>query len=257
LVGAVGFIVQLGVTLFFLGLASLTAAWALLRHMSPRSATLLSALTAFLLTLLLFLVGSLDRPEGFWALLQAHFSGKGFEEHWKESIERLSGSGLFSADKLEPFKEDYRKYYYLGLPAWILLRNLVEGILAYFIASLVLSRITPKVEKPLPFRSWLLPEPLVFGLIGAAFLKIWAPAGAWTDILGTNLLVLFLGLYILAGLSIVAFFFHKWNVRVLGRVMGYLLIAVFGANAVLCLGVLDVWFDFRKIKKPAEPAPAA
>jgi hypothetical protein len=249
-------VVQLVVTFFFLGMASLTAVWALLRKMTPRTTVLLGALTALLLTVSLSLLGLVGQPQGLWTIMADYFGGKGFEEHWKLFLQRMSQAGFLQVEKLEPAKQVYLKYFYWALPAWVCIRSLVEGLLAYYIASLVFSRITPRVPKPLSFRLWVLPEPLIFGLIGAAMLKLWAPENGWMDILGGNLLVLFLGLYALTGLSIVAFFFHKWNLRPLFRVAAYGLVFAFAFDAVFCLGVLDVWFDIRKIKKPQEPAPA-
>lgn len=254
MVGAIELLGELVITFFFLGMASLTAAWALLRKMPPRSAVLFGTLTVLLLTTALFLLGLLGQKQDLWTVLSDYFGGRSFDEHWKRYTEGMAKSGVLSVDRLEPFKESYQKYFYWALPAWVCIRSLVEGLLAYYLASLVFSRITPRVPKPLSFRLWLLPEPLIFGLIGAAMLKLWAPENGWADILGDNLLVLFLGLYALAGLSIVAFFFDKWQLRPIFRLAAYGLVFAFAFDAVFCLGVLDVWFDMRKIKTPP-PAP--
>jgi uncharacterized protein YybS (DUF2232 family) len=74
------------------------------------------------------------------------------------------------------------------------------------------------------------------------------------DILGNNFLVFFVGLYTLSGLSIVSFFFHKWRLPAAIRILSYLVLLNLIFETICCFGVLDVWFDFRKLKSsPKEP----
>ena len=75
----------------------------------------------------------------------------------------------------------------------------------------------PASPSPCLFRQWVIPEPLVFGFIAGALLKISVkflslPEDNWVDILGSNLLVFFGSLYIMGGFSIIAYYLQKWKV---------------------------------------------
>jgi hypothetical protein len=248
----VDLVVELAFTFVFLGAAGVTAAWALLRKLDPRSTVLAATLTVLLLTTALFLLFSAGKGEGLSALIRDYFGEADFEEHWKRYTEMMAATGLMTGEKLEAFRGVYRQFFYYAVPAWMVRRSLVVGLIAYYLASSVLSRTTDRVPKAIPFREWALPEPLVFGLILAGALKLWAAQNGGWDILGDNLLVLFLGLYALVGLSLTSFFFHKWGLRPLFRVGLYALIFLVVFDVLFILGILDVWFNFRKPKPPKE-----
>jgi len=73
-------------------------------------------------------------------------------------------------------------------------------------------------------------------------------------IIGLNILIVLLFIYMLQGLSIVSFYFKKKNMPWFIRGFGYFLI--FAQQILLFLviglGLIDVWVDFRKLEK-AEP----
>jgi hypothetical protein len=109
----------------------------------------------------------------------------------------------------------------------------------------------------LAFREWVIPEPLVFGVIAAGLLKLIAEENTWKETVGNNLAVFFGGLYILGGLSIVSFFLNKWRVPAVLRFISYAVLLPIVWESFCAIGVLDVWLDFRKIKKTAvEGKPA-
>ncbi len=102
---------------------------------------------------------------------------------------------------------------------------------------------------------WRLPDFMIWPLLlaGGALL-VPGEAIRWTAM---NVVIVFLFLYFLQGLSVVSFFFRKKNVPLFLRGAGYILIFVHQIPLmVVCLfGITDVWLDFRKILKG--PAPAA
>ncbi len=133
------------------------------------------------------------------------------------------------------------------------LRGLFQGawfsdfwLITWFLSSL--PELTTRVPKAMAFQEWVIPEPLVFGLIVAGILKIVAGEKIWLDILGSNLLVFFSVVYVLGGFSIVSFFLHKWRLPATVRVLSYLILVQLPLDTVCALGVLDIWFDFRKLK---------
>jgi uncharacterized protein YybS (DUF2232 family) len=244
---------QLAVAGFFFILAGLSTAWALLKGLRPRSAVLTGAATMALLAAALFFLGHGERGQGPGSL-RGYFSQDTFEQEWKVDSQAAVKMGV-SQERMDGFKEDYRKYFYNLFPAWVAVWCLTWGLLAYYAASFALARLTLRVPKAKAFREWVVPEPLIFGLIASGLAKVLAPKGEWLDLLGSNLLLFFAALYLLGGLSIVSFFFHKWRLPATLRVLSYVLLVQLTLDPLCILGVLDVWFDFRKLKSaPPEPA---
>jgi len=70
-------------------------------------------------------------------------------------------------------------------------------------------------------------------------------------ILGLNIMIVLLFIYMLQGLAIVSFFFKRKNVPVILRAFGYFLIFAqqFLIFIVAGLGLIDTWTDFRKLGK--------
>ena len=73
-------------------------------------------------------------------------------------------------------------------------------------------------------------------------------------ILGLNMLIALLFIYMLQGLAIISFFFQRKNVPVFLRVFGYFLIFAqqFLLVIVVGLGLIDTWTDFRKLDKKSD-----
>ncbi len=70
-------------------------------------------------------------------------------------------------------------------------------------------------------------------------------------ILGLNILIVLLFIYMLQGLAIMSFFFQTKNVPVLLRAFGYLLVFAqqFLLLIVAVVGLIDTWIDFRKLDR--------
>ncbi len=96
---------------------------------------------------------------------------------------------------------------------------------------------------------WRAPEYMVWGLIIAGFAKVLPISGL--DFVATNALIIFSVIYAFHGLSIVLFFFNKYNVPVLPRFIIYFIIALQQLSMVLLavMGLFDQWADFRKLNR--------
>lgn len=125
---------------------------------------------------------------------------------------------------------------------------------SYFISSTLLVRLGLIQSTLRPFPLWVIPDYVVWGVIagGGLLLIPWTAAKS----IGGNILIPLLSAYLVQGLSVVAFFFTKWQFHPLLRALGYFLITtqVFLLIPVLSLGVFDTWADFRKLRKPAASA---
>jgi uncharacterized protein YybS (DUF2232 family) len=244
-------------TILFLGIAGLAVAWALLKGLKPRTA--IAAGTA---VLLLYMASDLlldisNQKKDLAATIQYSF-----DEMWKMESRAMAENKIPQA-QIEQEKKNTEKFYLLFFPALSAISCLFIGFMAYYAVSAFLSRVTSRVPRPIPFRDWMVPDFLVFGLIAGGILKVLAGDNRWAEIIGDNLLVFFLSLYALEGLSIISFFFHKWRLSGAFRFITYAAILsymVYYREAVVlaisAIGVLDIWVNFRKWKTPPlEQAP--
>ncbi len=237
--------------ILMVGVASLTSTWALLKGFKPRNVVLASMATLVIVAgfLLAFNQFSLHQD----LLVSLH---KMFDDYWSGELQKMVEAKM-TQEEIGLAQMVYQLYIFQAFPAWIAVNSLVVGILAYYFSSSILSRITPRVPQSMAFRLWVVPEPLVFGLILGGLVKVFSTyfkEWPWVDVAGNNLLVFFAVLYAIGGLSILMFFLGK--LRLFG-VQRYLVIflalwtlLLFGVMFPVCLvlGILDVWFDFRKLK---------
>jgi len=96
---------------------------------------------------------------------------------------------------------------------------------------------------------WSAPEWLVWCLIVSGF-GIFLGDG-WFFNLSLNGIIIILVAYFFNGISIILFYFDKYNVSSIVRVIVYTLIAVqqFFIVLIAFAGIFDQWFDFRKLKR--------
>ncbi len=97
------------------------------------------------------------------------------------------------------------------------------------------------------FRFWQLPDRLIWLGIGSA-LFTFLLSGMMREI-AVNLLIILSVIYCFQGFAICVFFMNKWNVPFLFRSFIYVMIVFqsFGTLLLLIAGVVDTWFDFRKL----------
>jgi uncharacterized protein YybS (DUF2232 family) len=234
--------------LLLVAVAILAASWALLGGRRGWPAASAATAAAFLAAAVLLMAGSRWDAAVLWRT-----AGSQLTAACEMRAAQWASAGV-SADRLQSLRDLCRQYVVLSFPAWLLLSCLALGMFSANLSAHLLSRTTRTVEKPAPFREWVLPEPLVFGFLLACLLKLFRPVGA-TDLhpqnlLANNGLVFFAGLYAIAGLGITAHFFHRWRLPFLVRLLGYAVIVNNAAEVAACFGILDVWFDFRKLKRP-------
>ena len=69
--------------------------------------------------------------------------------------------------------------------------------------------------------------------------------------IGYNIILLSASVYLAQGLTIVAFFFNKFNVNIFIRILGYGIIFFFSNPVIIFVimtGIFDMWFNLRKIE---------
>jgi uncharacterized protein YybS (DUF2232 family) len=126
------------------------------------------------------------------------------------------------------------------------------ALLVVWSTMLLGNRLIPRLTgyRPWPdHQTWRLPDKLIWLLIGGAMITI-IPA-APLRIVGGNLLICVGMIYIVQGFAVMSFFLHKWNVPQVVRFLLYamMLFQSFGTVLLLILGIGEVWFDLRGLKK--------
>ncbi len=96
---------------------------------------------------------------------------------------------------------------------------------------------------------WQAPDFMVWAVIGCGLLMLF-PGGA-IKLFGLNVLLISMTIYFFQGMGIVSFFFERKKVPRFFKILLYSLIALqqLALIAVIGLGLFDMWFDFRKLKK--------
>lgn len=244
-------LIVIGIQLLFFGVvltvSGLAVLFALLRGAKPNGAVLAGALACGLLMVPLVL-SQFNGKNPSWTDMQATM-----EKNFPSLMSALKNPGG-PDDKADPSQAWVEKFYIQTTPASVAVACVCFSFLSYYVVSAFFRRLSPRIPKPILFSQWVIPEPLVFGFITGALLKIAAkflslPEDNWEDILGSNLLVFFGSLYIMGGFSIIAYYLQKWNVPSAFRFVFYVILFIL-CGPLFCLGLLDVWMDFRKIKSP-------
>jgi len=241
-------------SIIFLGLASLAVYWALVRGFKPRTAILMGAMM-----IMVYVGGSFaadqigSNPNSLKSIEEV------FNQNMQAKIKSLADEKV-PQEEIDQLQVNLKKYLLYCFPAWIISGAFFLGFLAYYLVSSTGSRITSRIAQPTSLSEWVVPEPMIFGLILGGVIKLSAPENTWMEIVGNNILVLFVVIYSFAGVPIISFYFKKWRFPMIARFLSYLLLfslalnfelieLMFG-NVFFILGVMDIWLDFRKLKKP-------
>ena len=228
------------------GVAGMASAWALMRGLKGWPVIIAASLSAAAVLAVWLLSDNHWDAASAWGAVEKYLSTARDTE-----MSRWSKAGIQPAN-VEVFRHLYTQYIVLSFPAWLLLTCLVLGMFSSSLTASLLSRATPGVERFRPFKEWVIPEPLVFGFLVGCFLKLFRKEGIadhhLQNLTADNLLVFFMGLYTVGGLCVISHFFHKWRFPFMVRLLGYFLLFNLASMAAACFGILDIWFDFRKIK---------
>ncbi len=97
--------------------------------------------------------------------------------------------------------------------------------------------------------TWSAPEKLVWAAIGCGIAMLLPVTGV--KLIGLNGILIFMMIYFLHGIAIVAYFFDKKKFPRIARTFIYSLIAIQHVFAlmVIGLGFFDMWVNFRKLEK--------
>jgi uncharacterized protein YybS (DUF2232 family) len=124
------------------------------------------------------------------------------------------------------------------------------GVFAGAVANLAIARLCLRRRFGFrPFAQEAVPDHLVWGAIGAGVLL--ASRQERLEAAGLNLLLVLMPLYVIQGLAVFRHFFQRIGLPRLLQVVSFGLLAMqpLLLVAVSCVGLSDLWIDFRKIRQ--------
>lgn len=256
----VPFIGELVLMVLLFMTAALASTWALLKGLGPRQVVLTGALLPILLVVGFSVLYRENPQEDLAVSVRNYFGEQQFEKSWDQFSKAFVSQDV-TAEQRALVKAQYRKNLYDLMPGWAIAQSIVFGLWAYYLVSFLLTRISQKVPAAVLFRHWTIPDTAIFGLILGIGLKTISNGRPFLEILGGNLVVVFGALYVLGGFSVISFYFHQWRFPAVLRILSYVTLAQLKfmwmpMELVCTLGILDIWFDFRKLKTPKPEALA-
>ena len=124
------------------------------------------------------------------------------------------------------------------------------GVFAGAVANFAIARLCLRRRFGFrPFAQEAVPDHLVWGAIGAGVLL--ASRQERLEAAGLNLLLVLMPLYVIQGLAVFRHFFQRIGLPRLLQVVSFGLLAMqpLLLVAVSCVGLSDLWIDFRKIRQ--------
>jgi len=135
---------------------------------------------------------------------------------------------------------------------------LFTAVLAYYLAALVAPRLGLAVPAATPVQEWRLWDQLIWILIAGMVAILVTGQGLGGD-LALNAVCAMLVLYAVQGFSLTRFYLRRLGApRLMELLFFAVLVLAFGA-AVLALagaGLMDTWFDWRRLGHGSERTPA-
>jgi hypothetical protein len=128
------------------------------------------------------------------------------------------------------------------------------GLLVVALVNCMVARLCLRGRAFRAFADEAVPDHLVWGVIAAGLMLVSQHEGIAS--VGANLLVVLAPLYAIQGLAVLRHFFQRARVPRPLQGVGFGLFAVqpLLLVAAACLGLSDLWVDFRKIRRAATPA---
>jgi len=211
---------------------------------------LFSALVSAALSIILLLFIFTDRESTLTEFFQEQIEG-----HFQLSMEALQAVGDKPEElkAMREFANEASGAMARSYPSFITIGILMTAVVNYYVVRLLWSCIYgPGLFHPDRFSKWVVPEQVVWVLIGSGGLLFFAEGilGA----LGLNLFFLVLVVYFLQGLAILIHFLYSRNVPVFFWVLIFFVIVLqpLLIGAAVGLGIFDTWIDLRKIRVEPE-----
>lgn len=164
-----------------------------------------------------------------------------------------------SPEQLETFKNSLLQSLELikiAFPAMLVLASVFDSIINYWVAGKILKRFGYLLHPFTPFHQWRVGHSFFWSYMLGMFLLI-INARYNLPVLervGVNIQILFSIIFLITGLALVSYIFYYYKIKPFFFWVTCFLIFFqpFLSLAVTWIGILDVWFDFRKLLFPGK-----
>lgn len=173
----------------------------------------------------------------------------GLDQGLRDTYEMYTKSSELPPDVAKEFAKSFealRLFLHKGFPALIMTSIICTVWLNLAVGHWLLKKRNPDRAPWGELKTWRMPEIIVWVVIFAALAMI-VPVQALNNV-GLNVGIVVTLLYFMQGLAILSSFLAKWNIPHLFKVAIYtlLVIQLYGIILIAGVGLMDVWFDFRK-----------
>lgn len=236
------------------GLLGIVLGEALKRDLSFGKVIGLGAVASLFSKVLLFAVGSL--------LLGVNSFTENFTMLEKSITQVLTMYSQMGMDKnqLDMMRDTFRNMLELMkviFPALLVVASILDTFLNYLISQLILKRLGYATKQIPPFAEWRLPKWVAGGfVIGIIFLI----AGQHYKIegltaVGLNLQYFSSMLFLFQGFAVVAYYLRKFKVVGLVKWLIFIMLFItpFLVGVLVWVGLLDVFFNYRRFSKVSKP----
>lgn len=195
--------------------------------------TYLAFILFYLVTLRLAQINLLDELMKVWG------------EQLKTIFSAAADTAIFNQELTEVLSQ-----LRLVLPGYFFISAIGISTLDYWIAGRWLKRFDMEVPWFPPFAHWRFPWYFSWGYIAGIGLPILVRLFKWGFLtpIAANLAVVFSFLYVVQGLAVIWYYMCYWRVP---KVLGVIVCIIAGLRTPLpvFIGLLDVWFNLRRIKQ--------
>lgn len=173
----------------------------------------------------------------------------------EQSIQLYSGLGMSAGqiELLQKTMEEMLRLLKIIFPVLLLLVSVLDTFFNYFICRYVLKRLDYALPAFLPFACWNIPKSLTVVLLAGLVLIV---AGNHYNLallanIGLNMQYFSMLLFLLQGFAVTVYFLKKWRVTKPLRVVILILLFItpLFTEIIVWLGLLDVFFDYRRLKQ--------
>ena len=214
--------------------------------------TFVAVISTILIMLFGMIIGQIDFEQQKLAFYQTVDRTIAIYEDYG-MMEKFETQGV-SKEQLRTILTDMASFFIRVFPTLLIIGSVFTAATHFIMARIILKKFGHDVPSILPFSQWHLPWYVVWGLIfGWAGYLIGDIYGQDTlRILGQNILIAYGVLLFILGLSVLAYYFKKFKLTNLSRLLLIMTAVMFFSGFVLMaivIGLFDLVLDQRHLNK--------
>jgi uncharacterized protein YybS (DUF2232 family) len=152
--------------------------------------------------------------------------------------------------------QDILRFFPYVVPGVLVSLFLMASVLNYIASSKMLKKYRINIEQFLSFKEWDIPWYYCWGAIAGLALVLIPSQGSnidmIIDIVGFNLLAVFGFMYFVLGIAVLWGIFERFKISIILRVIILIVVGLFIGFTIFILpflGLIDIWANFRKLRR--------